>query len=413
VRGAIAAGAAVGLSELLTVDMGWTSTDVCLVSDGKAGLTTEYKIGGLPLGIPMYDIVTVGAGGGSIASIDPGGGLQVGPESAGALPGPASYGHGGERFTVTDANLMLGLLRPERFFGGKMPLAVEAAERAAQPLAERLGVDIATLADGVVRVANAIMAQAMRIVSIERGHDPRDYTIVAYGGAGPLHALALAEELGITRVLIPFDPGLTSAVGLTLADTRQDYLQTRIMPLASYDEGAARGLFAELRERAVRDFAAFGIEADRIRMQYALDLRFEGQAYELGVDVDLDDPQALTATSLAAAFRQVHVARYGHAPASANVEIVDFRLLANHPSGLTRLTNVPPPRSDSEPEQASVTVDGVLTRCPFYQRSALDIGASVSGPAVIEEPTATTFIRPGWRATVDLNLNLHIVTIGA
>ncbi|UCH26215.1 MAG: hydantoinase/oxoprolinase family protein, partial [Trueperaceae bacterium] len=213
VIGATAAARASGFDNLLTFDMGGTSTDVCLITAGQAEMTNEYKIGGLPLGLPMLDIVTVGAGGGSIATVDSGGALRVGPESAGADPGPACYGKGGHYFTVTDANAILGLLEPTTFYGGRMPLSIEAATSALETISDPLGMTGEQVAEGVIRLANATMAQAMRLVSIERGYDPRDYTIVAYGGAGPLHAAALAKELSIRRVLVPFDPGLMSAYG--------------------------------------------------------------------------------------------------------------------------------------------------------------------------------------------------------
>ena len=206
-----------GFPNIITFDMGGTSTDVCLVTDGRPGITREYKIAGPPLTVPMIDIATVGAGGGSIADVDRGGILKVGPESAGADPGPAAYGKGGTAFTVTDANVLAGRIRPQAFFGGRLPLDAAAAESSLRALADRVALSHGDTLDGVIRLVNVTMAQAVRLVTIERGYDPRDYAIVAFGGSGPLHAADVAADLGISRVLVPTNPGLLSAYGLLIA----------------------------------------------------------------------------------------------------------------------------------------------------------------------------------------------------
>lgn len=407
VGGAVKTARGSGLSNLLTLDMGGTSTDVCLVTDGEASMTSEYKIGGLPLSIPMFDIVTVGAGGGSIASIDAGGALRVGPESAGAHPGPACYDQGGERFTVTDANLVLGYLQPSTFFGGQMELSREAAQRALAPLADALKLDTMQVASGVIRLANTTMAQAMRLVSVERGHDPRDYTIVAFGGAGPLHAAALAEELSVKRVLVPYDPGLLSAYGLMFADTRQDYLRTKVVSLRDADQTIVASSFDQMREQAKREFERYQIAWDEVQLRHLLDMRFEGQAYELDVDVS-DVAENANAEVLAKMFRQAHLQRYGHVPDGDSIEIVNFRLIAWHPSTVEPTRNFvdgPSGRATSARE-GNVIFDGVETSCRFIDRSNLPPGQVVAGLAVIEEPTATTLLPPGWSARVDDNLSL-------
>ena len=324
VIGAVAAAGSRGLDDILTVDMGGTSTDVCLVTGGKPRVTTNYKVGGLPLGLPMIDITTVGAGGGSIATIDTGGAMKVGPESAGAEPGPACYDRGGRQVTVTDANVVLGLLRPERFLGGRMSLSKERALEALDPLSKGLGMDRLRIAEGVVRLANATMAQAMRLVSIERGHDPRDYAVVAYGGAGPLHAAALAEELGARQVFVPHDPGLLSAFGLILAGTRQDFVQTHFLRLRLADSSTVEGIFAGLRDRARSEFESYGIRWDDVILDYTFDMRYQGQAYELAVGVNEMLDQRLPFQHLLTRFRETHRNRYGHAPTGDNVEVGQF-----------------------------------------------------------------------------------------
>ena len=403
VIGALAAAGSRGLDNILTVDMGGTSTDVCLVTEGRPRITTDYKVDGLPLGLPMIDITTVGAGGGSIATIDTGGAMKVGPESAGAEPGPACYDRGGRQVTVTDANVVLGLLRPERFLGGRMSLSKERAIEALDPLSKGLGMDRLQIAEGVIRLANATMAQAMRLVSIERGHDPRDYAVVAYGGAGPLHAAALADELGARQVFVPHDPGLLSAFGLILAGTRQDFVQTRFLSLRLADPSTVEGIFASLRDRARSEFESYGINWDDVILDYSFDMRFQGQAYELTIGVNELLDQRLPPQHLLTRFRETHHARYGHAPTSNNVEIVNFRLTASSPS---RLREIESEEEQSVPklpwEGGHVHLNGTHTSCDFVQRSSLSIGYAFAGPVVVEEPTATTFVpragTPKWSA---------------
>lgn len=413
VSGAIVAARQSGYRNLMTFDMGGTSTDVCLVTNGRAQITTDYKIDGLPLSIPLYDIVTVGAGGGSIAQVDPAGALKVGPVSAGAYPGPACYGNGGSRFTVCDADLMLGLLRPQTFFGGKMTLSVAAARAAALPLMQNLSMSEAQVAEGVVRIADATMAQAMRLVSVERGHDPRDYTLVAFGGAGPMHACALADELGIRTVLVPENAGLMSAFGLAHAQARQDYIKTHILSLDSFSPAVAQKIFTELLAQAHNELAEDGLGSPDVAMQYSLDMRFGGQAYELNVKLDSIDTGALARERLIADFRRAHVDRYDHVPSGKDViEIVNFRLVATKQTSIAPTLPepacqlgkpMPPAGCDSQ-----IFRYGRMQTCRFFDRNQLFPGFAHDGHVIIEDPTATTYVPDGWKVVVDPALNLII-----
>jgi N-methylhydantoinase A len=407
VIGATAAAKASGFDNLLTFDMGGTSTDVCLITAGEAEMTSEYKIGGLPLGLPMIDIVTVGAGGGSIATVDVGGALRVGPESAGAEPGPACYGKGGQHFTVTDANAILGLLEPTTFYGGRMPLSIEAATSALESISDPLDMSGEQVAEGIVRLANATMAQAMRLVSVERGHDPRDYTIVAIGGAGPLHAAALAEELSIQRVLIPLNPGLMSAYGLLLADVRQDYMHSYILELSRLDPQTFQQSFEALRKKAKQEFSRYELPWASVVPNHALDMRFAGQAYELTIPVDDLFGRDFQATELIDRFKDAHRNRYGHAPAGGRVEIVNFRLTVRHPRGDRHLhVRQEQGSGDIQYREREILVAGTPTLCRFYLRSSLPAGHTLPGPAIVEEPTSTSYVPSGWQAQVDDQLNL-------
>ncbi|MGQ0548749.1 MAG: hydantoinase/oxoprolinase family protein [Armatimonadota bacterium] len=401
VIGATAIAAASGFPDIITFDMGGTSTDICLVNGGEPNVTTDYKIAGLPLALPMIDIVTVGAGGGSIAAADAGKIMTVGPASAGADPGPACYDKGGEHFTVTDANLVLGFIRPRAFFGGRLRLNMEAARAALEGLAASLAMDPMESAEGVRRVVNFTMAQAMRLVSIERGHDPRDYTVVAYGGGGPLHAAQLADELGCAQVLVPYNPGIISAFGLLLAGTQQDFMVTRI----SHADGATRekllAHFAELEARARSEFESYGLAWASVERRYFLDMRYIGQAYELTMPVDEFVSGEAALDLLGPRFHEFHRLRYGHASSREGVEIVNVRLTAAHRTTVQRMSGTAdPPTSDVVVESAPVRLNGRLEECAFYQRETLPEGYRLRGPAVVEEATATTFVPDGWAATL-------------
>jgi N-methylhydantoinase A len=406
VVGATAAAKRAGIPNIITFDMGGTSTDVCLVDNGQPRVTTDYKIDGLPLQLPMIDIATVGAGGGSIARIDRGGILQVGPSSAGAVPGPACYGQGGEEFTVTDANVVLGYLRPHQFFGGKMSLDVLAAEEALDRLAPALRMPRLAAAEGVRQLVNVNMARAVRLVSVERGYDPREYTIVAYGGGGPLHAASLAGELGIRQVLIPANAGLVSAYGLLIANTQQDFMVTRISPARDVQFADLASTFGALEERALSEFAGYGMSHDEVQIQHYIDMRYVGQAYELTVPVEEFTSEARPVTELDRSFHEFHTKRYGHALTQAEVEVVSYRIVAMRPSELRDIDPAPSDATPRPPADGTIAMDGGSVACRFYDRAGLVPEDRIYGPAVIEEPTATTFVPVGWTATVDVFLNV-------
>jgi N-methylhydantoinase A len=396
VVGATTAAVEAGFPDAITFDMGGTSTDVCLITGGRPGVTREYRIAGLPLNVPMIDIATVGAGGGSIAGVDRGGILKVGPESAGADPGPAAYGWGGTAFTVTDANVLAGRIRPEAFFGGRLRLDAAAAEAALGAVADRVGLPRKDTLDGVLRLVNVTMAQAVRLVSIERGYDPRDYTIVAFGGSGPLHAAAVAADLGIGRVLVPVNPGLLSAYGLLIADTRQDFAVTRVGPVGRVTDGEVAAVFGDLEREARREFGAYERPWSDVRCRREMDMRYAGQAYEISVPCD-----GMPVASIVEAFHEAHQARYGHAVRDQDVEVVGYRLIAAAPSPLRGVRSAP---ADSPATISSKP--GGTAAAGYHARYAIEAGARLAGPCVVEEPTATTYVPEGWSARADRLGNL-------
>lgn len=408
VAGAFRVASAAGYDRIITLDMGGTSTDVCLC-DGAVPFTAESSIDGLPLRIPTVDVHTVGAGGGSIARIDAGGALRVGPESAGADPGPACYGKG-DLPTVTDAHLLLGRLLPDRFLGGRMTLSAVAAQRAFRHLARPFGGDLERAAANVVRVANANMERALRVVSVERGHDPRRFTLVAFGGAGPLHACELAEALGIPRVLVPPFPGVLSAFGMAAAPVTHDEVQAFIAPVPADGRGGFAGRlersFMRLEERARRALAAQGYR-QRVSVRRALDLRYAGQSYELTVPIS-STVAGCAPSRFLPAFHRAHRRRYGHADPSRAVEVVALRVRAEAPGPAVRLA--PLPKGSGDAQSAAIEHRTAWFGRPrattVYDRSLLRAGDRLRGPALVVQLDATTVIPPGWRGVVDAVGNL-------
>jgi N-methylhydantoinase A len=389
-----------GAPNLITYDMGGTSTDVCLIEDLEPVLTTEQHIAGLPNRTPQIEINSIGAGGGSVAWIDDGGALRVGPRSAGADPGPACYGRGGTEATITDADLVL------RWLGDDVPLAGEVsldAKRAQQALRALLphvpGVaDAAALAEGIVRIAVARMVGAIKEISIAKGHDPRDFALVAYGGAGPVHAALIAEELEMRRVIVPAAPGNFSAFGSLISDLRRDYVRTRLTHTRRDDFAGVARLFDELEGEARADLAAEGIAPEQISLTRSVGMRYVGQSWELLVRVP-DDAGSMSA--LEAAFRRGHERRYGHARDAA-AEIVNFRVAA---AGAVAKPTLRPWPVTGTPAQARRTereawFGGESMRTPVYARDHLPAGVPVTGPAIVEEMGATTVVPPEWTATV-------------
>lgn len=388
--------------KLLTFDMGGTSTDVALI-DGEIQVTTEAHVGGYPIGIPIINIHTVGSGGGSIAHVDAGGALRVGPESAGADPGPACYGKGSLP-TVTDANLVLGRLRPDYFLGGKMTLDVDAAFQAVGSLGEQLGLNPAQTALGIVQVANAHMERALRVISVERGKDPRQFALLSFGGAGGLHAADLARSLGIPQVLIPPQAATFSAFGMIMADVIKDYSQTVMLP-GSTPLNKVNQMLMKLKSRAVREMAEEGIPREALALEPALDLRYLGQSFELSIPFSGE---------VIAQFHQAHKATYGYANPHAPVEIVNLRLKAVGKVPSPEL--VPQPAESQDPSPAllgtyPVTLADGHAETPFYDGEKLQPGNQIPGPAVVLRSDTTILIESRDRAEVDPFHNL-MITVG-
>ncbi len=391
-----------GIERIITFDMGGTSTDVALV-EGALRITNESQVAELPVAVPMLDIHTVGAGGGSLARFDRAGALRVGPESAGADPGPICYGRG-ERPTVTDAHLLLGRIPPEGFLGGEFALDERRARqwmKRAVGSAGRLRT-VEEFAQGILDVANAVMEKAIRVISVERGYDPCDYTLVAFGGAGGLHACELAAALEIPRVLVPQFPGALSALGILRADVVKDFSQTLRLGVHSVKEARTTldRTFAELERRGAREMRGEGFSGRRVRIERLLDMRYIGQAYELTVPA---------AGDFAGSFHRAHERRYGYADASRMTEVVTMRARF---IGATPKPEIARQRPGGESVQAArkdirgAIFAGRAMRAPLYDRARLRAGNRFAGPAIVTEYSATTVVPPGWRALVDTYGNL-------
>lgn len=385
-----------GLPNLLTLDMGGTSADVGIILDGEQRHTTEYEIEwGLPAAIPLIDIKSIGAGGGSIAWIDAGGFLRVGPESARAMPGPACYGLGGKRPTVTDANLLLGRLDPGYFLGGRMRLDRELAEEAVATLADEARMSTLDLASSIVEIANENMASAIKMVSLERGHDPRRFTLFAFGGAGPLHAAAVARALRIPRVLVPMFPGNASALGMLLADLRVDKVWTQAFRSSRVDADLVASQFASIREAAEAELREEGFSGTP-EVHYAISMRYAGQNYEHLVPVAAE---ALTEETLQEAFRsfeRMHEERYGYAIAGEEIELVAFHVTLTGRRASPRLIAPLGASAPSEPPTRQVHFRGMgALDAAVFRRYDLPAGVRLEGPAVIEEAGSTTLVEPG------------------
>jgi N-methylhydantoinase A len=401
VVGACRMAALAGFESIIGFDMGGTSTDVFLARNAHHGAerTRESVVAGVPIGVPMLDIHTAGAGGGSIARFDAGGMLRVGPESAAADPGPVCFGRGTQP-TVTDANLLLGRLDAESFLGGGVKLDRERAE---QILNREKGSLAAAeeFAAGIVRVVETQMEKAIRVISVERGHDPRDFTLVAFGGGGPLHACSLARALRIPRVLAPAMPGALSAVGILLADTVRDY--SRTVMLAGEEIGNLDGIFAELEREGTAEFAVEGLEGV---VERSLDLRYRRQGYELNVGIDSTQPaQAL------ASFHELHKQRYGFADEARPVEIVNLRLrmtAAGEPYEAVKRGLVPGDGAAACYAERKVWFEGGWRKTRFYRREKLAPGDVINGPAMITEYTSATLVPPGATARIDAFANIVI-----
>lgn len=392
------------LGSIITYDMGGTSSDVAMIRDYRFEITSEGMVGHFPNRVPQIEIVTVGAGGGSIAAVEAGGFLAVGPRSASAVPGPACYGKGGTEPTVTDANVVLGRLAPADPLGGHIRLDAPAAEAVIAQVGSELGLDAQAMAEGVIQLAVVRMTAAIKEISVTRGLDPRDFSLLAYGGAGPLHAALVADELMMPRVVIPPMPGNFSAYGLLVADVRHEVMQTRIVRLDDATPADIEAILAPLREAAAQRVAEDGFAADRTRFELSFDMRYIGQSFDLravieGAEAGPDE--------IRRAFHAVYAERYVQAD-DAPVEVVAFRVTT---IGVTDKPPLPAVPSDGALSAAllgtrEVVFGGAPRPTAIYARSRLFAGATFDGPAIVEEIGATTLVPPGFRASVDTHGNL-------
>lgn len=393
-------GRAAGFPDVITCDMGGTSTDVCLVRGGAFAMTTEGRVAAFPLKTRQIDIHTVGAGGGSIASVAWGGFLSVGPRSAKAVPGPACFGRGGVAPTVTDANMILGRLGTPQLLGGEIHLDPALATAAVARIAEPLGLTVEAMAEGILRIVVVNMAAAIKEISVLRGIDPRDFALLSYGGAGPLQAAAIADELGMGTVVVPPMPGNFSAFGLLVADVRRDFVRTRVASVNDLAAAEIRDMLAALLDEGERELEAAGFPPDRRRFVASLDMRYAGQSFELSVPTSLDIADRATIVN---AFEAVYRIRYGGTTRAA-VEIVSYRVAA-----LGLLDKPPLPSVEAagrSMEHARIAVrevifDAANHATPIFDRERLPPDQPVPGPAIVEETGSSTIVPPGWSAVLD------------
>ncbi|GAA0348341.1 hydantoinase/oxoprolinase family protein [Oceanobacillus oncorhynchi subsp. oncorhynchi] len=416
VSGAIYVSELAGFENIITLDMGGTSTDVCLIQDLKANSATGKKVAGFPVNLPMIDIHAVGAGGGSIAWIDSGGVLKVGPHSAGAEPGPVSYGLGGEEPTVTDANILLRRLNPKEILGGKMKVDSAGAHQAVDnKLAKPLNMENNEVAQGIIKVINSNIMRAVRVVSVERGHNPRDFTLVAYGGAGPLHAVDVARELGMKTVLIPESPGILCALGLLVADLKMDYVQTKIMMADSTNLNDIQLELKKLDSKADKWFEKENIEESHRIVNRSLNMRYKGQNYELSVQLIGELENEAQLNQIIDRFHKTHEKRYGYANYKEEVQIVNFRTVVSAEKKKVSLKKY---KTDSEPGKGIVEKRNVyFEECDgyvetnVYDRNLIGVGEEIQGPCIIEQLDSTVVVPPNVTAQMDEYRNI-ILNIG-
>ena len=417
VTASVALGNVLGLKQLISFDMGGTTAKASLINNGEVSVTTEYEVGGsgnvrrwlqgtgYPIKVPVVDLAEVSAGGGSIAWLDDAGGLRVGPQSAGAAPGPACYGLGGQDPTVTDADAVLGYLDPGHFLGGRMPLSIDGASTAIQRIVgEPLGLDLMQAAQGIVDIVNSNMADAIRMISIERGHDPRDYSLVAFGGAGPVHAGRIGEELGIKKVIIPPNPGVFSAMGLVCTDLKRDYVRSlyTLLDAAGVDD-RMRQVYRDITAEARDMLSRSGIPEENWLFRYYLDIRYGNQAYELTVPVESSEIEEGALDAIAERYHAQHFTTYDYNAPDEPIQLVNMRASAIGKFGADFIA----PRTSSANGSKDVSPrshrevyfkESGQTSCPVYDRGDLSAGAEIEGPAVIQESSSTVIVYPGQRA---------------
>jgi N-methylhydantoinase A len=411
--GAAVLGKSIGYLNLISYDMGGTTAKTALIETGAPRTTMEYKIKGHPLRIPIIDMLEVGAGGGNMAWIDSAGGLHVGPKSAGAEPGPACYGIGGVEPTVTDANLLLGRLNPKYFLGGRMKIYPDLAKAAVRKIAEFYRMDVIDAAHGIIKIVNANMAELLRAMTIRRGYDPRDFVAVGFGGAGPGHIAALAQELKISKMVIPPVPGNFSAWGMLMTDLRNDFIQTFVKPISETETQQLNEMYSGLEKRGAEVLKHEGVSESSTQLVRAIDIRYLGQEHTLTVPIRVgtitEDEKELVCKS----FDELHERTYRHSAPQEPKEIVNLRLVAIGVVKKPFLRKIksgqeePPIDAIKEKRAVYFEEEGFLD-CPIYERERLLSGNFVNGPAVIEEPTSTTLIHPTQKLTVDPYGNLII-----
>ena len=405
-----------GYEDVIAFDMGGTTAKASLIKDGEAAMAEGYYVGGYasghPVMLPVVDVVEVGAGGGSIAWIDNVGGLKVGPQSAGGHPGPVCYDQGGEEPTVTDANVVLGRISSQNFLGGEMPLNLEKARRAIdEKIASKLGLSIEEAALGIIRIAVAKMSLAVRGVSVEKGYDPRDFVLVASGGAGPVHALAIARELKIPKAIIPCLPAHFSAMGMLMTDIKHDYVRTYYKSLKEADFGEISKIYDEMAAEGTRTIQKEGLETDAIQLQGFLDLRYIGQEFFLSIPVSEKDIYSGNIEAIRSSFDSTHQMRYGHQAANELLEIVNVRLTAY---GIRTKNSVTESKNGSVSQavkgEREIFLDDSKTpvKCTIYARERLSAGDELQGPAIIEEYASTTFLSFGDHAVISESNDINV-----
>ena len=391
---------------VLGFDMGGTSTDISVVFNGEPIMTNEADVGGNPVKLPVLDINTIGAGGGSIAWIDAGGALRVGPQSAGADPGPVAYGRGGTEPTVTDANLVLGRFSPDKFLGGELPLDRDASLIAIkEKIADPLGLDPIVAAAGILRVANANMERALKVSSVERGYDPRDFTLIAFGGGGPVHGAALAREVGFADMLVPSAAGVFSAFGLLISDIRHDDVRSYMTNTKKSSLDTLNALFGEMESIGQKHLEGDGIPADHRDLQRTVDLRYVGQAYEVNVPAPSGNIDDTWIDAVVGNFHREHHRQFAHSAVKDPVEIVNLRLISmGHVDPLKLKKPKVASGADATPaghRQVYFEELGDFTDCPIFERASIGLGAAIPGPAIIEQLDCTTVVHPGQVLSVD------------
>lgn len=410
-RGAAYLGQLAGLPDLLTIDIGGTSADVALIRRGEPARTTTGKIGEHPLSLPIIDIHTIGAGGGSIATVTEQGAIRVGPESAGADPGPACYGKGGLRPTVSDANLVLGRI-PPHLLGGEVALDLGAAEASIRTgVAEPLGIDLVSAARGIIDLVDSNMTGALKVMSVERGLDPRDFALSAFGGAGPVHGADLMRSLGAGRLLVPRYPGILCALGLMTTDLRYDFAVTRLQRAGSFDAAATEAIFADLTEQANARLGADGIPPERRQILRAVDMRYEKQGVELTVPFAAGTATEAALEDLVAEFHSLHQRLYTFSDPGAPVEIVNLRVEAIGQTGkitLPEIAAAPTERPDPVGQRLASLDGGAPRSTPIYARDRLLAGHVIEGPAIVDQLDSTTVILEGQIARTDHYANMII-----